>query len=70
MKVRQAAERLEVSPGTVYGLVAAGRLKCTRIGLKRGCIRISEQQVAEFLAGAEPIKPASAPARRITLRHL
>ncbi len=70
MNVRQAAERLEVSPSTVYGLVAAGRLKCTRIGLKRGCIRISEQQIPEFLAGAEPIKPPSTPTRRITLRHL
>jgi excisionase family DNA binding protein len=53
MTVKQAAERLEVSPQLVYALIAAGRLGCTRHGLGRGCIRISEEQLAAYLAGAE-----------------
>lgn len=59
MTVKQAAVRLEVSAATVYALIAAGRLRCHRIGLGRGCIRLSEEQVAEYLARDTP--PASAP---------
>jgi excisionase family DNA binding protein len=62
--VQQVAERLEVSTQLVYALVAAGKLTCTRHGLGRGVIRISEEQLAEYLAGAAqqespPRRPAS-----------
>ena len=68
------AARLEVSAATVYGLVAAGKLRCHRIGLRRGCIRISEEQVAEYLAGAERgvevAPPPPAAISRERLKHL
>jgi excisionase family DNA binding protein len=46
--VRQAAERLGVSPSLVYALVAARRLRHERIGLKRGVIRIPDDAVEEY----------------------
>jgi excisionase family DNA binding protein len=64
--VRQAAERLEVSPQLVYALIGAGRLRCTRHGLGRGCIRVSEEQLAAYLEEAErrtmPLRSPSHPA--------
>jgi excisionase family DNA binding protein len=68
--VRAVAERLEVSPATVYALVAANKLRCCRVGLGRGCIRISEEQLADFLRGAEPKPDPPASAPRVRLRHL
>lgn len=71
MRVRDVAERLEVSTGTVYGLIAAGRLGCRRIGLGRGVIRISEDHLAAFLHAAEPAAASPPPAPpRVKLRHL
>ena len=40
LTVQQAAERLGVSPRTVYDLVEVGDLKCQRVGTGRGTIRI------------------------------
>jgi excisionase family DNA binding protein len=48
MTVRQAARRLEVAPSTVYSLIAAGKLQASRHGVKRGTIRISEDQLAAY----------------------
>jgi excisionase family DNA binding protein len=56
MTVKTAAERLEVSQSTIYALVGSGVLRCTRIGLKRGCIRISEEQINEYLKEAESVR--------------
>jgi excisionase family DNA binding protein len=61
MKVREAATRLEVSSGTVYALVAAGKLNCHRVGLGRGAIRIAEEHLVEYLAGSGPVRTISAP---------
>jgi hypothetical protein len=36
-----------------YALIAAGKLRCTRHGLGRGCIRISEDQLAAYPVLAE-----------------
>jgi excisionase family DNA binding protein len=58
--IRQAAARLEVSPATVYNLVAEGKLRCVRIGVGRGVIRILDEHIAEYLGAAAP-KPAMAP---------
>ena len=71
MTVRQAAQRLEVSVSTVYALVASGKLRCSRIGLGRGVIRISEEHLAEYLKGAEPvIAPAPLTTRPVRLKHI
>jgi excisionase family DNA binding protein len=69
MTVKEAAIRLEVSPATVYAMVASGRLRCYRVGNGRGAIRINEEQLAEYLRAAEPV-PAQAPAPRVRLKHL
>ena len=70
MKVKQAAIRLEGSTATIYALVAAGKLRCHRVGLGRGCIRIAEEHLAEFLEGSEPPPAAGEAARMPGLRHL
>ncbi len=51
MTVQQVAAHLNVAPSTVYGLLANGRLQCHRIGLGRGTIRVSEDELARFLTG-------------------
>ena len=40
LTVQKAAEKLGVSPRTIYDLCGSGRLKCQRIGGGRGTIRI------------------------------
>ena len=71
MTVKQAAEKLEVSQATVYALVAAGKLRCVRVGLGRGTIRIMEGHIADYLARAEPmVKPLPAPVSRPRLKHI
>ncbi len=64
MKVREAAKRLEVSASIVYGLCAQGRLPHVRVGLGRGTIRISEDDVRSFLESCRP-EPSTKP----TLKH-
>jgi excisionase family DNA binding protein len=53
LRVRDVAERLEVSLSLVYVLIASGKLRCTRHGAGRGTVRISEEQLAEYLAAVE-----------------
>lgn len=57
MNVRSAAARLEISASTVYALVAAGKLGCTRHGVGRGCIRISQAQLEAYLMSTMPDPP-------------
>jgi excisionase family DNA binding protein len=74
MRVRDVAARLDISPSLVYRLIAAGKLRCTRHGLGRGCIRISEEQLADYLRRSEPAEASGS--RRLTVcsaapfRHL
>jgi excisionase family DNA binding protein len=73
MDVGETSERLEVSKATVYALVASGKLRCSRIGVGRGVIRISEEQLAEYLRGAETkaVDRSTAPAPPpFKLKHL
>lgn len=71
MKVKEAARRMEVSPATVYALVASGRLRCSRIGIGRGTIRISDDQLADYLRGTEPVIKAATPAQAMPkLKHI
>ena len=73
MSVKEVAARLEVSVTTVYALVGAGKLCCYRVGLGRGCIRIAEEHLAEYLGQAQvkPAVPEAQPPRRVRgLKHL
>jgi excisionase family DNA binding protein len=54
LTVRQAAAQLNVSQRTIYDLVESGRLKCQRIGIGRGTIRIRSRDLDGCLA--EPAK--------------
>jgi excisionase family DNA binding protein len=71
VRVRDVAVRLDVSTSTVYGLIAAGKLRCSRVGIGRGVIRISDEQLLDYLRAGEPRVNVSAPAPpRLRLRHL
>jgi excisionase family DNA binding protein len=63
MTVAQAALALEVARGTVYDLCRLGLLAHTRVGARRGVIRISETDLQAYRAGRrvetrEPEPPA------------
>ena len=49
LTVGEAAMRMSCSTACIYSLTAAGRMACHRIGMGRGCIRISESQLQSFL---------------------
>jgi excisionase family DNA binding protein len=49
MTVTQVAEQLQVSKSIVYALIEARQLRCHRIGLGRGTIRVSEADLAAYL---------------------
>jgi excisionase family DNA binding protein len=71
VRVKEVAARLEVSSATVYGLIAAGKLRCVRVGLGRGAIRILDEHIAEYLQKAEPgAKQPPVPARKPVLKQL
>ena len=63
MTVRQAAERLEVSLSLAYLLIAEGKLRAMRHGIGRGTIRITEDQLEEYLRSAGNAEPEK-------LRHI
>jgi excisionase family DNA binding protein len=70
LSVKAVAARLACSQATVYSLIASKRLRHFRIGTTgRGAIRVSEEQIAEFLSGAES-GAGAAPARPVKLKHL
>jgi excisionase family DNA binding protein len=52
--VCEVAEILRLSESQVYALINSGRLRCHRLTTgKQGGIRVSEQQLAEFLKTTE-----------------
>jgi excisionase family DNA binding protein len=67
-RVKETAGILSVTQATVYAMVAAGKLKCYRVGVGRGTIRISDDHIATFLSGAEP-KSAPTPLRQPRVKH-
>lgn len=54
LTVRQAAERLAVSPTTVRALIARGELAAVRVAR---CVRVSEAAMGAYLARSS-IEPA------------
>jgi excisionase family DNA binding protein len=71
MTVRQAAERLEISPSLVYSLISSGKLRHCRVGHGRGRLRIPDDAIGEYLArctfGVKEEKPV---ARMPRLKHI
>ena len=69
LRVKQVAERMGISAALAYELVSKGKLTCFRIGLGRGSIRFSEEDVEAFLSScrieSELIKP-----ERPRLKHI
>ena len=59
LRVRQAAERLNISPSLITALCRAGCIKHRKIGLGRGIIRISEEDLAAYDASVV-VEPAVA----------
>jgi excisionase family DNA binding protein len=71
--VRDVAKKLEISVALVYKLVESGKLPCTRHGLGRGVIRVSDAQLADYLATAAqapPPPPTSRDPRGLRLKHI
>ena len=70
LKVREVAARLNLSESKVYALIESGELPHHRFG---GAIRVSDQQVADFLEQTkhERSKPEMPKGRnRAPFRHL
>jgi excisionase family DNA binding protein len=72
--VREAAEALEISQALVYALVARGKIRHERHGLRRGTIRIPPEALEEYrktrTVGAEEPQAPPPPRHRLKLRHL
>lgn len=49
MTVREVAERLRCAASTVYQLVDSGKLGAFHIGPNGGTIRVSEEQLQQYL---------------------
>ncbi len=69
LTVKQVAERLQVSLGTIYGAVDRGELKAHRFG-RRTAIRISEESLREYLVFCAEDEPQHAPKPTGNYRHL
>jgi excisionase family DNA binding protein len=67
LSVKAAAARLQVKPGVIYAAVERGLLRCYRVRSEpasRGVIRISEEQLQEYLIAHGTTAEVSKPARR------
>ena len=53
LKISEVAKRLSVSTAFVYEIIAEGRLRHHRLGRGQGAIRVSEEQLAAYLASCE-----------------
>ena len=49
LTVKDVAQRLNVSPSCVYQLVETGKIPHHRIGVGRGAIRFTEDDIADYL---------------------
>jgi excisionase family DNA binding protein len=74
LTVHEVADRLRVSHSSVYLLVESGRMAHHRIGARRGAIRISEDDLAAYLAenrqGQRSESPPAPPISLPTLKHI
>ena len=66
LTVKETAERLKLSVGCVYQLLAERRLPHLRIGCGRGAIRIREEDLSAFLDGCRVQQHP----RQVALKHI
>ena len=75
LTVKEVAESLRISRGSVYELVKQGRLGVHRVGSGRGTIRVAETDLSAYLASCRSGKireireSAAMPSRR-RLKHI
>lgn len=72
LTVKEVAERLRVSRTCVYQLVERGKLACHRIGLGRGAIRVTSQDLTTFIESCRDAREAvtNSPQPPVRLKHL
>lgn len=71
LTVKEVAQKLRVSAASIYSLIESGKMGCHRIGMGRGTIRVSEDDLSAFLLTcreATESTPKLPPKRK--LRHL
>jgi excisionase family DNA binding protein len=70
--VQEVADTLKVAVATVYQLCARGKLAHLRVGVGRGTIRIRQEDLDAFIAGAtvQPDMPTAPKPRPMKLKHL
>lgn len=69
LTVKQVAERLQVSLGTVYGAVDRGELKAHRFG-RRTALRVSEDSLQKYIDDCAEEEPQRLPKPTGSFRHL
>jgi len=67
--VKEVAELLRVSLGTIYGAIDRGELKAHRFGRRTAC-RISEDSLREFVESCAEAEPKLVPKSTGMHRHL
>jgi excisionase family DNA binding protein len=70
LSVKEAAERLGVSPALVYALCARKRIRHERHGFGRGIIRIPEEALEEYRKNCQVKTGEGAPAATLPLKHI
>jgi excisionase family DNA binding protein len=65
LKIPEVAKRLSVSTSFVYELIADGRLRHHRLGRGQGAIRVSEEQLQDYLHRTEHGGEVSPPPPRL-----
>ena len=76
LTVKQVAARLNIAPQSVYQLIQTGKLPVHRFGAGRGTIRISQQDLNQFIescrqvASPQDVPKARRPVRQTPLKHI
>lgn len=72
MTVREVAQRLRCAVSTVYQLIEVGKLGAFHIGRNRGAIRVSEEQLSEYLESSKSVPDAASVRKppRSKLKHI
>jgi excisionase family DNA binding protein len=70
LTVKDVAQKLNVSQSCIYQLVESGRIPHHRIGLGRGAIRFTDEDITNFLAGSREETRHNTPAHKSPTRRL